>query len=254
MILALLEVSTVIGVNITTKNGLLLLSHFFVPGFSDVDEDLRAGLMTAVLNAVKETQDDTGIKTINQGRYYVHILEGKHTYGIFFSHEHDLKERNFANTTIRRFETTFEKELGDDLSFDDDTFRDFLEFLKSEYNTLISIDVVGLGKIIDIMENSLFTDYILLEKPNFHQVFTTISLPDVHPHANTLAQMCKTLIEQSIMIGQEIEQLQFTLGRDYMVFVDRFRKYVVIIIILKKNREKALKEIIRLKTKIIDAL
>ena len=243
-----------IGVNITTKNGLLLLSHFFVPGFSDVDEDLRAGLMTAVLNAVKETQDDTGIKTINQGKYYVHILEGKFIYGIFFSHEHDLKERNFAITTIRRFETTFEKELGDDLSFDDDTFRTFLEFLKNEYNTLISIDVVGLGKIIEIMENSLFTDYILLEKPNFHQVFTTISLPDVHPHANTLAQMCKTLIEESIMIGQEVEQLQFTLGRDYMVFVDRFRKYVVIIIILKKNREKALKEIIRLKSKITSVL
>lgn len=243
-----------IGVNITTKNGLLLLSHFFVPGFSDVDEDLRAGLMTAVLNAVKETQDDTGIKTINQGKYYVHILEGKFIYGIFFSHEHDLKERNFAITTIRRFETTFEKELEDDLSFDDDTFRTFLEFLKNEYNTLISIDVVGLGKIIEIMENSLFTDYILLEKPNFHQVFTTISLSDVHPHANTLAQMCKTLIEESIMIGQEVEQLQFTLGRDYMVFVDRFRKYVVIIIILKRNREKALKEIIRLKTKITNVL
>ncbi|MHA2052662.1 MAG: hypothetical protein ACW99F_03595 [Candidatus Hodarchaeales archaeon] len=243
-----------IGVNITTKNGLLLLSHFFVPGFSDVDEDLRAGLMTAVLNAVKETQNDTGIKTINQGKYYVHILEGEHTYGIFFSHEHDLKERNFATITVRRFENTFRKELEDELGFDDDTFADFQEFLKKEYNTLISIDVVGLSKIIDIMENSLFNDYILLEKPNFHQVFTTISLPDIHPHANTLAQMCKTLVEESIMIGQEIEQLQFTLGRDYMVFVDRFRKYVVIIIIMKKNREKALKEIIRLKNKISNVL
>jgi hypothetical protein len=240
----------VIGVNITTKNGLLLFSHFFVPGFSGVDEDLRAGLMSAVLNAVKETQDDVGLKTIDQGKYYVHIFEGEHTYGLFFSHEHDLKEMNFANTTMRRFELTFEKELTQSLSFDDTQFDTFKEFLLTEYNTLISIDVIGLSKIIDIMENSVFADYILLEKPNFHQVFTTISIPEIHPYANSLAQMCKTIIESSIMIGQEIEQLQFTLGRDYMVFVDRFRKYVVIIIILKRNREKAIKEIIRLKTRI----
>ncbi len=239
-----------IGVNITSKNGLLLFSHFFVPGFSDVDEDLRAGLMSAVLNAVKETQKDVGLKTIDQGKYFVHIFEGDHTYGLFFSHEHDLKEINFANTTMRRFETTFKTELEQELSFDDAQFDNFKEFLLTKYNELISIDVVGLSKIIDVMENSVFNDYILLEKPFFHQVFTTISIPEVHPHANTVAHMCKTLIESSIMIGQEIEQLQFSLGQDYMVFAERFRKYVAIIIILKKNREKAIKEIMRLKSKI----
>lgn len=239
-----------IGVNITSKNGLLIFSHFFVPGFSQVDEDLRAGLMSAVLNAVKETQTDVGLKTIDQGKYFVHIFEGDYTYGLFFSHEHDLKEKNFANTIMRRFETTFKTELDDELSFDNATFDTFKDFLITEYNELISIDVVGLSKIIDVMENSVFSDYILLEKPFFHQVFTTISIPEIHPHANTLAHMCKTIIESSIMIGQEIETIQFTLGRDYMVFAERFRKYIVIIIILKKNREKALKEILRLKSKI----
>jgi hypothetical protein len=110
--------------------------------------------------------------------------------------------------------------------------------------------VIGLSKIIDIMENSLFSDYILLEKPNFHQVFTTISLPQIHPHANTLAHMCKNIIESSIKIGQEIEQIQFSLGMDYTVFVDRFKKYVVIIVVHKNTREKSIKEINRLKNKI----
>ena len=67
-----LRQASVIGVNITTKNGLLLFSHFFVPGFSGVDEDLRAGLMSAVLNAVKETENDAIIKTINQGKTCAH--------------------------------------------------------------------------------------------------------------------------------------------------------------------------------------
>ena len=161
---------------------------------------------------------------------------------------------NFANTTLQSFEAIFKKELEDGLSFDNHQFVDFNDFLKREYNSLISIDVVGLSKIIDIMDDSFFSDYILLEKPNFHQVFTTISLPDVYPHANSLAQMCKVIIESSILIGQEIEQLQFSLGREYIVFVDRFRKYVVIIMIIKKYREKAHKEIIRLKSKIVSSL
>lgn len=243
-----------IGVNITTKNGLLLFSHFFVPGFSGVDEDLRAGLMSAVLNAVKETEGDTGIKTINQGKYYVHIIEGKYTYGLFFSHEDDLKEFIFANTTLKRFEATFKTALSKDISFEDNYFRKFQDYLQKEYNALIAIDVIGLSKIIDIMENSLFTDYILLEKPNFHQVFTTISLPQIHPHANALAQMCKYIIESSIKIGQEIEKIQFTLGLDYMVFVDRLTKYVVIIVVHKNTHEKSIKEISRLKTKLFNQL
>ena len=241
---------SVIGVNVTTKNGLLLFSHFFVPGFSEVDEDLRAGLMSAVLNAVKETESGNVIKTINQGKYYVHIMEGKYTYGLFFSHEDDLKEFNFANTTLKRFEATFETTLSNDISFDYDDFKKFQDYLQKEYDALIAIDIIGLSKIIDIMENSLFSDYILLEKPNFHQVFTTISLSKIHPHANTLAQMCKNIIESSIKIGHEIEQIQFSLGFDYTVFVDRFKKYVVIIVVHKNTREKSIKEISRLKDKI----
>ena len=100
------------------------------------------------------------------------------------------------------------------------------------------------------MDHSLFTDYILLEKPNFHQVFTTISLPKIHPHANALAQMCKNFIESSIKIGQEVEQLQFSLGINHFVIVDRFKKYVVIVVVHKNTREKSIKEINRLKNKI----
>ena len=100
-----------IGVNITTKDGILLFSHFFVSGFSDVDEDLRAGLMTAILNAVKETHQDTGISTIDQGKYLVHIVEGMFTYGLFFSNENDIKEHKFANRILDRFESDFNEIL-----------------------------------------------------------------------------------------------------------------------------------------------
>jgi hypothetical protein len=119
-----------IGVNITTKDGILLFSHFFVPGFSDVDEDLRAGLMTAVLNAVKETHKDTGISTIGQGKYFVHLVEGKFTYGLFFSNENDAKEHKFANRTLDQFESDFNDIIKETITFEEDDFILFQEYLK----------------------------------------------------------------------------------------------------------------------------
>lgn len=236
-----------IGVNITTKNGLLLFSHFFVPGFSDVDEDLRAGLMAAVLNAVQETQPGTGIKTIDQGRYFVHVVEGKFTHGLFFSHENDLKEHNFAYATLERFEKIYGQELLEDISFDDDEFLEFQEYLNKQYNALIAIDVVGLSKIIEIMADTSFSDYIILEKPNLHQVFTNISsLPEIHIYANQIALMCKNIIEASLIINHEITNLEFNLGENYYIFVDRFVKYVVILIVQKKDRDNAIREIVRI--------
>lgn len=242
-----------IGVNITTKNGLLIFSHFFVPGFSVVDEDLRAGLMTAVLNAVKETQKDTGIKTIDQGKYYVHIVEGKFTYGLFFSHENDLKEYKFANATLQRFESEFQDKLKKDtLTYDQsaDEFGEFQEYLQKQYSALISIDVVGLSKIIEVMEDSVFSDYIVLEKPYLHQVFTSISIPTIHPHANQLALMCKNILEASIRIGQEISTLQFNLGESFYIFANQVGKYILIVVVSGKEKEKNYRELVKIYNKI----
>ncbi len=238
-----------IGVNIIAKSGLLLFSHFFVPGFSDVDEDLRAGLMTAVLSVIQDTQQ-TGIKTIDQGNYFVHIIEGKYTYGLFFSHENDLKEQKFANTSFQNFESVFQEKLKEDNSLDDDEFLEFREYLNRKYSSLIAIDVVGLSKIIEIMQESFFSDYIILEKPNLHQVFTNISsLSEIHPYANQIATMCKNIIESSMVIGHEITHLQFDLGETFFVSMNRFAKYLVIIIVDKKDRDKAVQEIIRIRNR-----
>ncbi|UCG01042.1 MAG: hypothetical protein JSW11_15670 [Candidatus Heimdallarchaeota archaeon] len=231
-----------IGVSITTKEGILLFSYYFVPGFSNVDEDLRAGLMTAVLNAVQKTQNGTGIRTIDQGKYFVHIVDGEFTHGIFFSHENDLKEQNFANNTLKHFEKTFHHKLVKGLSFDNSEFTGFRNYLKQKYNALIAIDVVGLSKIIEIMEESFFTDYIILEKPNLHQVFTHAK----HNFVNHLASTCKSLLESSLKIGYETTKIEFNLGDEYLIFVTSLTKYVVILIVQTKDRNKVVKEIARI--------
>ncbi len=242
-----------IGVNITSKTGLLLFSHFFIPGVSGVNEDLRAGLFSAVLNAVKEGISDTGIKTISQGTYFVHIVEGKYTYGLFFSYENDLKEYKFANTILQQFELQFYSELEENvLSFlqDSNEFEKFQEYLNKQYNALISIDVVGLSKIIEIMEDTNINDYIVLEKPYLHQVFTAISNQQIHPYANQLALMCKNVIEAGTQIEQEITDLQFNLGKRYYVILNQLGKYILILLINQYDKDRAFKELMKIHDKL----
>lgn len=229
----------------------MLFSHFFVPGFTDVDEDLRAGLMTAVLNAVKETQDGTELKTIDQGRYFVHIAEGEFTYGLFFSFENDLKEHEFAEATLSRFETDFHNRLATDLSFELSDFNGFHDYLKEEYSQLISIDVVGLSKIIGLMEDAIYSDYIILERPYMHQVMTTISIPEINPIASNLGLMCKNLLETGIKIGKEVSRIRFFLGKDHYVLVDSLEdKFFLILVVPEKERERAEKEMTRIQNRI----
>ena len=110
--------------------------------------------------------------------------------------------------------------------------------------------MVGLSKIIETMENTNFNDYIVLEKPYLHQVFTSIAVPEVHPHASQLALMCKNMLEASTQIGHEITSLQFNLGENYYVILDQVGKYILILVIFQKDKEKALKELIRIHSKI----
>ncbi|MFX0015435.1 MAG: hypothetical protein ACFFB2_12620 [Promethearchaeota archaeon] len=60
-----------ISINISTKNGILLFSHFFVQSFYDADVALRAGLITKVLSAIKKTHYDMELRTIKQGNYFL---------------------------------------------------------------------------------------------------------------------------------------------------------------------------------------
>ncbi len=127
----------------------------------------------------------------------------------------------------------------------------FHEYLKKEYSTLITIDVVGLSKMIEIMETSIISDYIILEKTKLNQVFTTIStLPELHPYANHIGMMCKNLLESSSNIEHEITKLRFNLGDKFLVYLEVYERFVLIVIINQKDKEKILKDLTRLKSKI----
>ncbi|MHA1444730.1 MAG: hypothetical protein ACTSR4_08290, partial [Candidatus Hodarchaeales archaeon] len=75
-----------------TKTGILLFTHGLTnESTEDVDEELHAGLMSAIFTALRETQKET-IKSIRQRDDYVYLLyEGVLTYGVLPAMEEDHK-------------------------------------------------------------------------------------------------------------------------------------------------------------------
>lgn len=60
-----------LGVNIITKTGILVFSHGFTSSYyEDVDEELHAGIMTAILNAIRETQKESIISIRQREDYF----------------------------------------------------------------------------------------------------------------------------------------------------------------------------------------
>jgi hypothetical protein len=100
------------------------------------------------------------------------------------------------------------------------------------------------------MNSSIVSDYIILDKTKLNQVFTTIStLPEIHLYANHIGLMCKNLLESSKNIDHEITNLHFNLGDKLLIYLVVYGRFVLIVIINKKDEEKPLKEFVRLENK-----
>jgi len=245
-----------IGINIITKEGILLFSKFFErssPLRSDVDEDLRAGLMTAAMNAFQvDNRDNSNIRTINQGSYHVIIVEGKTVFGIFFTHEDTLKERNFAIMIVFEFEKKYKNDITE-ISLEEGRFEGFYSYLEDEYQKFIQVDVKNLPVMLEIMNNSEFSDYVILEKPYLHQVFTTVSIDEVKNHAPLLIQVIKEVLESGNIVQLPIDQLRINFAKRFSLILFTYRKYVILVFTSSRDEERALRDLYKLRTK-IDAI
>ena len=78
------------GISIINKNGILVFSHGLTrESTEEIDEEMHAGLMSAIFNALRETQGES-IKSIRQRDDYVYLLyEGVLTYGVLPAVEED---------------------------------------------------------------------------------------------------------------------------------------------------------------------
>jgi len=98
---------------IITKTGLLVFSHDFIKDGSDTDEDpdLQAGLTSAAISALRETQGET-ITEIKQVDYTLFTYEGILTYGILtVQRDTGLRLRDFLRRIVLKFELMFSEML-----------------------------------------------------------------------------------------------------------------------------------------------
>lgn len=193
-----------LGLNIITKSGILVFSHAFTGRyFTDIDMDLQAGFMTAVLNAFKETQGEQ-IRVIQHKDYVMLLYEGVLTNGILYTTEVDLKLHSFLKDIVLKFELMFTRDLHKGKRFRRKDFELFRNVVKSQYTSIIEIDVSSLAKILETMQNSTISNYVIFETKFFHPVFTHLIDPTINRYIQQITQIFREINYFSIRTNQDV--------------------------------------------------
>lgn len=192
-----------LGVIIITKTGLLVFSHAFVGSYlTDIDLDLQAGLMTAILNAFKETQREP-IRAIQHQDYRMLLYEGVLTNGILYTTVDDPKLHSFLRNIVLKFELMYTAEIHTYKGFRRADFEAFRDIVKSEYSSIIEIDVIALAEILEIMQNSSISNFVIYETRFFHPIFTSLINPTVNLHIERITQIFREINYFGIFTGQD---------------------------------------------------
>lgn len=193
------------GINIITKTGLLVFTHSFTGNYPmeiDTDVDIQAGLISAVLNALKETRGES-VTAIRYREYNLLLYEGVLSYGILFGFEDNPKLHSFLRNIVLKFELMFTYELHKKTFIRRMEFETFRDTVKSQYADMIAIDVTSLDKLIKIMRHSTIPNYIIFETKFFHPVFTKIVNPRINSYLPQVTRIFREIFDLEKKINQE---------------------------------------------------
>lgn len=165
----------VFRLEIIKKTGLLVFSHDFVKDkdSEDEDHDLHAGLTSAAISALRETQGET-ITEIKQVDYTLFLYEGILTYGILTVRETGLKLKDFLRKLVLKFEVMFSEELHSETLVKLMDYEGYREDVLSLYNEYSIIDVEALNRVLEVISQSNATNFIIYNVANLQPVFTSI--------------------------------------------------------------------------------
>ncbi len=194
------------GINIITKTGILVFSHSFSGDFLseiDTDIDIQAGLISAVLNALKETRGES-VTVIRYREYRLLLYEGVLTYGILFGFEgHNPELQDFLRSIVLKFELMFTYELYKKTVVNRTDFESFRDTVKNQYTAMIAIDVSSLDRLINIMRESSIENYIIYETKLLLPVFTKIVIPKINSHLPQVTRIYREILNLENKINQE---------------------------------------------------
>ncbi|MFX1285031.1 MAG: hypothetical protein ACFFB5_15320 [Promethearchaeota archaeon] len=195
------------GINIITKTGILVFSHSFSGDFLskiDTDVDIQAGLITAVLGALKEARGES-VTVIRYREYRLLLYEGVLTNGILFGFEgHNPKLQDFLRNIVLKFELQFTYELYKQTVINRADFESFRETVRNQYTDMIAIDVSSLDRLIKIMnDSSTANNYIIYETKLLLPIFTKIVIPNITPHLPQITRIYREILNLESKLNQE---------------------------------------------------
>ncbi len=244
-----------LGLNIITKSGILVFSHSFTGKYVmeiDLDVDLQASIISAVLNALRETHGES-VTAIRHREYMLLLYEGVLTFGILFTLKDDPELHDLLRKLVLKFELMFTDELYKESVFSRMNFESFRITVKKQYSDMISIDVPSLDKLIKIMQQEKVTNYIIYETTILNPVFSNIGNPSL-----------SSVIPQVTRILREIESLEKKINQEHSTSEISFqniqlhaintKKYCVVLFYPPERKEKGSfrKEISQLIAKIAE--
>ena len=175
---------------IITKTGLLVFSHDFVKDrdSEDEDHDLQAGLTSAAISALRETQGET-ITEIKHFDYTLFLYEGILTYGILTVRETGLKFKDFLRKLVLKFEIQFSTELHSETLVKRMDFEIYRENVLSLYNEYSVIDVEALNRVLEVISQSNATNFIIYNVANLQPIFTSILDHSIRGQLNQITRI-----------------------------------------------------------------
>ena len=187
---------------------------------------MHAGLLSAIFNALRETQKES-IKSIRQRDDYVYLLyEGVLTFGMLPTTEEDPRLYDFLRDVVLKFELMYTEKLHQDTVFERSDFKEFHDIVKRMYNEMIEIDVKALSHYIDQLGNSSFDNYIIFETKHYSPVFKSLKDSDISYHADRLTPIFRYMMDFTDRIDKNFQSSEFTFN-DLKVITTKTQSYLI---------------------------
>jgi hypothetical protein len=206
------------GLDIITKPGILVFSHDFTKYWKKKrNPDMHAGLITAALTVLKETQGET-TTAIKQVGYTLLLYEGVLTYGILTTSQEDPVLYDFLKSIILKFELMFLSDLYEESFINRSDFEVFREIVNDEYNELNRLNQEGLRTLLRIMHQSNVTNFIIFENKSLLQpVFTSMVDPNVNMPIHQLAKIFRLINDLCVQQSKEIMSCEFNFNDEIYI-------------------------------------
>lgn len=234
-----------IGIEFTSKEtGIPLFSYEFQPN-TLFDSEIRGGLITAIMQAMKETFGSGEKKTriVNYGNFHAILTEGSFINGILFTFQTGPTFEQFITDLVVKFETKYqsllEKLTEPDSIVDDDSY-DFSEECSEAYASLIHIDATKLSKLLDLIsgyEDRIFANMLIFSRPEMSKIYTHLSSERFSAFSEEVSAAIKTLLELSIRTSFHVDGFEIALSQHFYCVMFNIFPYAIVIFVDKDDLE-----------------